>query len=745
MKELFSFVKEKYISFSHFLRGKGDLFARRFPCGVMATGVLSVLLPGLLFPGNFLLQALIPAFLLLVAPLVFSLSVTVWKYALPGLLVFASSIFWQERMENDPVKNFANDREQLGIIAIVRAEDASLFGNKKILSNPSRIYCRLLMGAYSPLERMRKIDGKVLLKVPESYKEELAYGDILIISGYLRKPSPPLFSNSFDYRSYLKNRSVHYILHGEEVEKSHREHSITSFLLDLRKSFSEKVFSLLPETNRSFAAALLFGCSQNVKQETKSDLIRTGTIHILTVSGLHTGFFAAFIALLLIFLPFQTRMFLIPFFTLFYAWMTGMNMPAVRALVMLSSYCFARGCFYNSSSVNSLFFAFTFLMLLFPAQLGEAGLHYSFITTFALLLAGESIHTCLNILYEKYFFIPAGNISIVKRKFLYYRKRLLQIFAGCFAAWGVSSVLTLFYQGIITPFAVLVNFLFVPVVWLCFPVFFLGTLFSHVFSLTGSLTASVLEILTGLLMTISRIAAGSSNMVLPRPAGIWVLVFVCVFLLLLRENRKKYMLIVYVFLLGSLVFLFTARLFLPRGEVVIISGEDKAYSCIAVSIPQYDYAFLMDATSYEMVSSASAYLRARGHSRINTLVSRSVRKSHISSLKYLFRTMKIDSLIMPESSPHAAEAAALRRKVRLAGGVNENLIEEKDPFVSFVFHEKKKIREVKIECFDKGMIFRFLPDKILLLEENNKNIRTVKGKVLLHHRKNFYSFSFPIR
>ena len=746
MSSFFSFLQEIFCKIYRFLRNNGKDFARRFPCGVMACGVLCVLLPRFLFPGNIFLQWSLPALFLLLAPLFFPLSIVVWKFAFPGLLVFLSLLFQQEKMENDPVKLFANDREQVGIVAIIRAEDPSLFGNKDILANPKRIHCRLLMGAYSPLEKMRKIDGKVLLRVPETFDKEISYGDILIVTGYLRKPVPPLFAYSFNYRSYLKNRSIQYMLHAYDLEKSHRERSLTSFLLDLRRDFSEKIFSLLPEENRAFIAALLFGCAQNVKRETKSDLIRTGTIHILTVSGLHTGFFAAFIAVLFIFFPFQLRMFLIPVFTLFYAWMTGMNMPAVRALVMLSSYCIARGCFYNSNPNNSLFFAFTLLMILFPAQLGEPGLHYSFITTFALLLAAENISCWSKVIFEKYAFIPSENISFSTRLFLYIKRRLLQVFAGCLAAWGISSMHTLFYQGILTPYSVMVNFLFIPFVWLCFPVFFLGTLLSFVFSFSGNFSAYILEKLTQILMKISHFAAGTSDMVMARPAWAAAVLFLCVFLLFLREQKRKYILLFYIFILGGLAFLFSARIFLPQGEVLIITGGEKDHCCIIVSIPRYDYAFLMDAVNYEMVNSASSYLRARGQNKINTLVSRSHRKSHVSSLKYLFRTMKVNTFFLPEISRKniAHTVSSLQKKVTLEGGHNRTLNHANDPFISFTFYDKRKIKEVKISCFDKTVILEFLSDRIHVFEIKKNNKKALAGTVFLHHRKNLRSFAFAI-
>ncbi|MBP5183457.1 MAG: hypothetical protein J6331_10580, partial [Lentisphaeria bacterium] len=52
--------------FSRLRKNAGE-FSRKTPCGVMALGVISVLLPHFLFPHQILLQALLPALFLLLA------------------------------------------------------------------------------------------------------------------------------------------------------------------------------------------------------------------------------------------------------------------------------------------------------------------------------------------------------------------------------------------------------------------------------------------------------------------------------------------------------------------------------------------------------------------------------------------------------------------------------------------------------------------------------------------------------
>ena len=92
LKECMQNMRKVFLS----LREKMASFARRYPCGVMACGVICVLLSLFLFEGYCFPRMLFPAVCLLLAGCVFSLPDAVWKFAFPGLLVWGSFLIYQE-------------------------------------------------------------------------------------------------------------------------------------------------------------------------------------------------------------------------------------------------------------------------------------------------------------------------------------------------------------------------------------------------------------------------------------------------------------------------------------------------------------------------------------------------------------------------------------------------------------------------------------------------------------------------
>ena len=134
------------------------------------------------------------------------------------------------------------------------------------------------------------------------------------------------------------------------------------------------------------------------------------------------------------------------------------------------------------------------------------------------------------------------------------------------------------------------------------------------------------------------------------------------------------------------------------------------------SIPEYEYAFLMDAANFETVMAASSYLRSRGHKKINILVSNSVKSRDVGSLKYLFNTLKIPLLILPERARFTGSAEELRRKVIAENGVVRSFEREDDPFTSFHF-SNRELKEVSIECFQYEIYMKFEQDHIQLFRK----------------------------
>jgi competence protein ComEC len=135
----------------------------------------------------------------------------------------------------------------------------------------------------------KEVSGEALLFVP-SYPE-YSYGDILRVSGKLETP-PRL--GDFDYQGYLENQQIYStMLHPEiEVLETGKGFKPLAWVYRLRSSLSQTIARVIPEPQASLAQGVVLGIRYNIPQPIKDDFARTGTAHLLAISGLHLSILA---------------------------------------------------------------------------------------------------------------------------------------------------------------------------------------------------------------------------------------------------------------------------------------------------------------------------------------------------------------------------------------------------------------------------------------------------------------------
>jgi competence protein ComEC len=146
----------------------------------------------------------------------------------------------------------------------------------------------------------------------------------------------------------------------------------------------------LSPLNQQVLQAMLFGVDLDeagAAGEVLEDLRRTGTVHLLSVSGLHVGFVVAGLTVLLGWLkiPRAGRIPLIITGVWFYILMTGMEAPVLRSGLMLLLYISAELAGAKDDGLNRLSLAALVLLAINPYNLFEVGFQLSFAATAGVL------------------------------------------------------------------------------------------------------------------------------------------------------------------------------------------------------------------------------------------------------------------------------------------------------------------------------------------------------------------------
>jgi competence protein ComEC len=216
-------------------------------------------------------------------------------------------------------------------------------------NNRRQLFTLKLTRAYSTYEPYAAFEN-----IPQKINIS-SYGGLRVKTGEhwrlvvkLKKPRGFVNPGGFDYQASLLRRGIGatgYIRQGESTLLQAQP----SFSLDvLRYELQQWLINTSDSPQKGILVALLVGDTSLVDKEQWGEMLKTGTNHLIAISGLHLGFFAIvgfFVGNLLgrfvqlVWHKYPSMMMGYVFsvgFTLFYSLIAGFNIPTIRTLIMLA-------------------------------------------------------------------------------------------------------------------------------------------------------------------------------------------------------------------------------------------------------------------------------------------------------------------------------------------------------------------------------------------------------------------------
>ncbi len=245
--------------------------------------------------------------------------------------------------------------------------------------------------------------------------------------------------------------------------------AVVKFCLRLRHNAAESLRIGVEDYPDSvgMVQALLLGCRSELSAEAHKLFVRTGTLHIFAISGLHVGIVVGLIifSLAVMSVPRRWWVLLVAPMLIAYTLMTGMKPSAIRACIMAVVFLSAAAMHRRADSFSALAFAALLLLSFSPGILTEASFVLSFSVVAGLLLMFSSFERVLRPLWAPDPYRLARESRMIR--LVRGGGRYLAALAGVsVAAWLVSAPLIATYFGRIAPVALLANVFVVPMAFL---------------------------------------------------------------------------------------------------------------------------------------------------------------------------------------------------------------------------------------------------------------------------------------
>lgn len=246
--------------------------------------------------------------------------------------------------------------------------------------------CTLRVTQFRCADDWQAVSGRVRLVV-EGSLEGPHVGDEVQVVGRLSLPRSPSNPGEFDQASYLRDqgiRSVVWVKKSPQSVSRLREgwrHAPHGWLAVLQGWGQRTLHEHLPAQTSGVAMALLLGEGSTMTDAEYEPFLRTGTIHVLAISGQHLVVLAWFVwwAFRLLGVRRRRIALLVALLLLGYALLTGGRPPVMRAAIMVGIFCGSILLRRQAPLGNTFALAWLVVALLNPADIFNPGCQLSFL------------------------------------------------------------------------------------------------------------------------------------------------------------------------------------------------------------------------------------------------------------------------------------------------------------------------------------------------------------------------------
>lgn len=390
-------------------------------------------------------------------------------------------------------------------------------------------------------------------------EEDLSYGDELIIRARVNRVVD-VFDRSRLLSVLADVDDVGAYLNRAEEKDYFSFDGIRALCSSLQDSFGDFVDNAFGDYG-GMVKGLLVNDKSDIDDKTNLDFRRSGTLHILAVSGMHITLLMGALELFLrkLSVKREIRIVFVSLFALLFLALTAFSASAVRSVIMLYAVYLAYLLWEENDSITALFVSIAVIILLSPFSVYDLGMWMSFLATLGILTVYPQ--------FDKIMPYPKQ-----EKLFVRYSLRLITasgkaIMLTVVANFFLLPIMWMFF-GEISISAIPCNLILGPVVTVLMPLCAVSTVLSFIPWLgTGLIwvTKRLIDVMMAIVGYFSEVRFGvvSLHYVF---AGILIAVFSVIMIVLLVVKLKRKLIIFVPMLAFVVIFVSCFTVFSLRSE-----------------------------------------------------------------------------------------------------------------------------------------------------------------------------------
>lgn len=241
------------------------------------------------------------------------------------------------------------------------------------------------------LNGKEKLIGTYYIKTEsekEYYQNNLELGMTLKIEGTLKTPSNNTVPNLFNYKKYLYNNHIHYLINIDNIKITKKN---TKILYHIKNILTKRIDKI---DNTGYLRTFIIADKQIMDTDTLTNYQTNGVSHLFSISGMHISLIATI--LLFIFKKISYNNYfiygIVISFLIFYLFLTGMQASILRATIMYIVLAINKCLNLKIKNIDLMLTVLILIIIIDPLLIYNIGFQFSYLISFTLVLLSKKIN-----------------------------------------------------------------------------------------------------------------------------------------------------------------------------------------------------------------------------------------------------------------------------------------------------------------------------------------------------------------
>ncbi len=327
-------------------------------------------------------------------------------------------------------------------------------------------------------------------KEREEFYKMMKPGFEIELTGRFKKGGERRNPGEFDYNKYLKAKGIEGIITIDTLTNikviDESPELFSNSIFQARKYINKQISLMHNTETAALLRGLLLADRREIDQETKTQFINSGVVHVLAVSGLHVGFIALIFIILFGRFNIYLRSVLTIIGLLFFMILTGIPPSVFRATVMALVIIVAFLTNRSTNIFNSLAIAALIILIINPDEIYSPGFQLSFSAVIAIGVIYPIISRAITRFQ-------------IQSKFVRY---VLLFIAVSFAAQIGTMPFTLIYFGKLSVIALAANIIVIPAIGIILSLSVVTLIIGSIFPSIALYYAATNDLITWLMLNL---------------------------------------------------------------------------------------------------------------------------------------------------------------------------------------------------------------------------------------------------